>query len=550
MDPFEIFQTSLKTAAAWAAMPEAWLRHCRHLADDVQDLLIDECRAYLAAQHNGRIANRSPEDQWWTSSKHLARTSKKLHGLWSGWINRLAQEAPDLTADERRRSMFWTRQLTGAWHPDNCLWLNAQAVKRLLDTNGDSIRMGLRAFIEDLHARDGLSRLVADQAFRIGEDLAGTPGNVVYRNHLMELIQYCPATPAVYDKPVVLIQPWINKYYIFDLQASNSLVRFLVNKGFSVFITSWKNPSADMRTVSFENYMLEGALTAIHVARRICKVDQVHAAGYCIGGTALASLMAWLHAAKSVAESPPVADWTLFAALVDFSEPGDLGVFIGRRSIDFIESLMERDGFLDGRFISLAFRLLKSDQLIWRTFTQSCLLGLTPPRSDVLYWNADATHLPQAVGSFLLNELYAANRLVGKAPLEVAGRRLDLKRIVEPLYTVGALQDHICPWPGTFGTCLHVDSPARYVLANEGHIAGIVNPPSPRSKKKYWAGNVAPAACPRDWLASQSVRTGSWWEDWAAWLPARGDVSVAPPSMGSPAYPVIEPAPGSYVREP
>jgi polyhydroxyalkanoate synthase subunit PhaC len=371
----------------------------------------------------------------------------------------------------------------------------------------------------------------------------------VFRNRLMELIQYAPTTATVYHRPVVLIQPWINKYYIFDLQASNSFVRFLIDRGFSVFITSWKNPTADMRAIGFEDYVRDGVLTAIEVARRICNVDRVHAAGYCIGGTALAASMAWLHAGKDASASFPVADWTLFTTLVDFSDPGDLGVFISPESIAFIHALMEPNGYLDGKYVGLVFRLLKADHLIWGAFARTCLQGQAPLDSDVLYWNGDATHLPRAAASFLLEALYLKNRLVEPNGVKLAGRTLDLRRVDEPLYLVGALQDHICPWTGTFATCRRVQSPARYVLANEGHIAGIVNPPSARSKKKYWAGSVSTATDPEQWLASQSVRQGSWWTDWADWLPKRGDSQVAPPAMGCDAHPAIEPAPGRYVKE-
>lgn len=549
MDPFDIHRSSCKAAAAWLAAPRQWFQHYQAICTDVQNLLAEESRRYLDTRNGDRRHLDSPENRWQESLTQLARGSQKLHRRISDWLLKLARQAPDLTTAERRRVLFWTRQLTSALQPSNCFWLNSPAVKRGGKTNGESIHRGLMAFIDDLQARDGLSRLVNTDAFEIGRDLAATPGSVVYRNRLMELIQYAPTTPTVYDKPVVLVQPWINKYYIFDLQASNSLVRFLVDRGFSVFITSWRNPTPQMRAVAFEDYMLDGALAAIDVARRICGVDRVHAAGYCIGGTALAALMAWLHADDDGSSAHSVADWTLFATLVDFSEPGDLGVFISPKSIAFINTLMEREGYLDARYIGLAFRLLKAEHLIWRAFVHTCLQGQTPPDSDVLYWNSDATHLARATAAFLLKALYLENRLVEAGRLELAHRPLDLRRIDEPLYLVGALQDHICPWPGTFATCRRVKGSVRYVLANEGHIAGIVNPPSRHSRKKFWAGTVSPAIDPETWLASQSVKHGSWWSDWADWLPERGDVRVVPPSMGCAVHPVIEPAPGRYVNE-
>ena len=549
MDPFEIYDTSMRAAVGWAAAPGQWLQSCHSMMAEVQQALTEESKRFASSQNSNRRREDSFEERWRAGMTQLARGSQKLHGLVSEWLIRMAEQAPDLTEAQRRRALFWTRQLTGAWQPANCFWLNSLAVRRMLDSKGESIFQGLESLADDFKQRDGLSRLVDENAFEIGRNLVCTPGSVVFRNRLMELIQYAPATPAVYVKPVVLVQPWINKYYIFDLQPTNSFVRFLVSQGFTVFITSWKNPTADMAEVRFEDYMLEGAMAAIDVAREISGVDQVHAAGYCIGGTALAALMAWLNAGKGAPNAMPVADWTLFTTLIDFSEPGDLGVLIGDKSIAFIQDLMEREGYLEGKYISLAFRLLKADHLIWRAFAHTCLQGQVPPGSDVLYWNSDATNLPKAAGSFLLQTLYRDNRLVNRGPLELAGRTLDFQRIDQPLYLVGALQDHICPWPGTFATCRQVQSPARYVLANEGHIAGIVNPPSTRSKKKYWAGSVDGVVDPEKWLASQAEQRGSWWNDWAAWLARQGDEQVAPPTMGSTAHPPIEPAPGRYVRE-
>jgi polyhydroxyalkanoate synthase len=388
--------------------------------------------------------------------------------------------------------------------------------------------------------------MVDRSAFRPGENIGAAEGAVVHRNDLLEVIQYRPATDRVHAVPVVFIQPWINKYYIFDLAEETSFVRYLVRRGFTVFITSWRNPGPEMRSVTMDDYLLRGALEAVRAARSICRVPAVHAAGYCIGGTILAALMAWLAAEKRRGKGP-VADWTLFSTLADFSEPGELGFLVTHRSVAFLESLMERSGVLDGRLIDASFRLLRADSLIWRNFVNSYLYGGEPPKSDVLYWNSDSTNLPVAMASFYLKAFYLENRFVRPGGLIIGGRALDLGRVREPLYVVGALLDHISPWRGTFRTCRLAGGPVRYVLAGDGHITGIVNPPSEFGKKRYWTGEDGLDGEPDAWLEGREERAGSWWEDWAEWLAGRSGPFRPPPPLGNRRYPAREKAPGTYV---
>jgi polyhydroxyalkanoate synthase len=362
----------------------------------------------------------------------------------------------------------------------------------------------------------------------------------------MELIQYRPVTDRVHPVPVVFIQPWINRFYVFDLARESSFVRYLARRGFTVFITSWRNPGPEMRGVTLDDYMLRGALEAVRVARSICRVPAVHAAGYCIGGTILAALMSWLAAGRRRGEDP-IADWTLFSTLVDFAEPGELGFLVTHRSVAFAEELMKRDGVLDGRLIDAAFRLLRADSLVWRNFVSNYLYGGEPPKSDILYWNSDATNLPEAMASRFLRELYLENRFAEPGGLKLGGRALDLGRVERPLYVVGALLDHISPWRGTFRTCRLAGGPARYVLAGDGHITGIVNPPSEFGKKRFWAGEDGLDGEPDAWLEGRAERPGSWWEDWAEWLARRSGPPGPPPPLGSRRHPAREKAPGTYV---
>ncbi len=475
-----------------------------------------------------------------------SRLFRKYYSIYGCWLKNFIQEAAFLEEKEKQGIIFWMTQYMNSLEPSNFLWMNPGAVQRFISTEGESLKNGFKNWLEDVLRGDPLMKITDDRAFTIGRNIATTPGYVVFRNELMELIQYAPTTKTTYAMPIVMIQPWINKYYIFDLNDQASFVRYLVNQGYTVFITSWRNPSSEMRNVSFEDYMFKGVLKAIYVARKICRGKPVHAAGFCIGGTALAASMAWLNAKPG---GVPVADWTLFATLTDFSEPGDLGFVINQETIGSIEELMMDNGYLDGVYMALTFRMLRSESLIWRNYVHNYLYGGAPPKSDVLYWNNDCTRLPQAMCSFFLREFYVNNRLAKKNSLRLGKLLMDLGCIEQPLYVVGAQQDHICPWKSTFHTCGLVKGPVRYVLASEGHIAGIVNPPFERSGKKFWAGEADGNSEPDAWLNRQQEQKGSWWPDWMKWLSERNLPAGKPPPIGGRAYPPIEKAPGSYVLE-
>ena len=479
-----------------------------------------------------------------------AQFARKWYAAYCRWLRDAVEMMPGLEKKDKQRALFWAGQIINAMSPANYFWTNPSAVQKFLESRGESLRKGYNNWFEDVQRGDGLVQMVDDREFKIGVNIATTPGFVIFRNELMELIQYSPATPGSYAVPIVLIPPWINKFYIFDLSEQTSLVRYFLDQGFTLFMISWKNPTQEMRHVTFDDYLLQGVLKAIDVARTICKVKQVHAAGYCIGGTVLAALMAWLNRASGPKRPLPVIDWTLFSTLVDFAEPGDLGVLITSQTVEAMEDQMKKDGYLDKKYLSLAFRLLRSDSLIWRNFVFNYLYGGTPPKSDMLYWNSDGTRLPETMCSFYLRELYLNNHLAKKDGVRLGGRPIDLGCIDQPLYAVGAQQDHISPWQSAFRTCALVKGPVKFVLSSEGHITGIVNPPTDLSRKKYWVGEAGGVSDPDRWLSGQREQRGSWWADWAAWLSPRSSPMVKSPSPGSRKYPPLEKAPGSYVLEP
>ena len=548
-DPFEIASAFGKVCAAWMQNSEGMGSLMMEMNSKLCESTTEAFWQMLSEKDFRKKPPGKKKDTVVEIVKRCSKVARKYHSICGSYLNDLTEKAPGIGDSERQRSLFWTRQFVTATAPSNFFWTNPGAVQRFIRSKGESAERGIQNCLEDIQRGDHLIKIADSGAFEVGKNLATTPGHVVFRNELMEVIQYAPATESTYAVPIVLIQPWINKFYIFDLSASSSFVRYLLNQGFSVFITSWKNPDSGMRHITFDDYMLRGALKAIDVAHTICGTEQVHAAGYCIGGTALAALMAWLSRSSDPENLIPVADWTVFSTLTDFSEPGELGVFIDEKGIGAIEELMRKDGYLDGKYMGQVFRLLRSDSLIWRYMAHNYLCGESPPKSDMLYWNSDTSRLPEAMCSFYLREFYLKNRLAQKDGLILGDRPIDLGRIGQPLYAVGAEQDHISPWKQTFRICSQVSGPVRYVLTSEGHIAGIVNPPSPRSKKKFRSAAVENGLDADAWLGGQPAERGSWWLDWIKWLSERNGPMGKPHSVGCEAYPCLEKAPGRYVRD-
>ncbi|NJM10715.1 MAG: alpha/beta fold hydrolase [Synechococcaceae cyanobacterium SM1_2_3] len=549
LDPFDILGSSLAVQQAWLRQPERLGALLQNLAMDAHRVHDRFARASVgittepavpAVIHDQRF-----QDAVWSDQPGFAYL-KEMYLLYSRYLEDAIYATEDIDPAQRRRAAFWARQWLDAVAPTNFFWTNPEALRFSLNSHGFSVLLGLQNWLRDLAA--GEVRMVEPDAFTVGRDLAATPGQVVLRNELLELIQYAPVTAQVHATPIVLVAPWINKFYIMDMSPNNSLVRYLVGQGFTVFITSWKNPGAEARAVTLDDYLLKGLRPALEAARAICGVNQVHATGYCLGGTALAMMLAWLNADPADRAANPVAHWTTFTTLVDFSDPGEIGVFLNEASFEFLRKRMNKAGYLDGADMSSAFRMLRPNNLIWHYVMHSYLYGEELPPSDVLFWNCDTTRMPAAMHEFYLRELYLNNRLM-QGSLEIGGRRLDLKTIQQPLYAVGAEQDHIAPWKQTFLLCGLVGGSARYVLATSGHILGIINPPVTPPKRRYWVGDASGATDAETWRAKTEKATGSWWDDWSRWLGERCGPLTAPPTLGNAQYPPLIAAPGQYVLE-
>ena len=466
---------------------------------------------------------------------------KQAYLLMASTLLRSAAEMQGLDARQQRKLVFYVRQFLDAVSPTNFLLTNPEAVHEAMATGGQSLVMGVQNLLRDLQA--GQIKMTDSEAFAPGRNLALTPGQVIYRNQLIELIQYAPATDTVHAVPLLFIPPWINKFYILDMRPENSLIRFLVEHGLTVFVISWKNPDASMEETTFDDYLELGPLAALEVTKAITGSRRVHSVGYCIGGTLLSMLLPYLAAKRD----RTVESASFFVALQDFAEVGDTAVFIDEPQVAYIEAQMMERGYLESRHMSAMFNMLRANDLIWSNVVNNYLLGKEPPAFDLLYWNADGTRMARAAHSFYLRNTYLENNLVQPGKVSVKGVAVDLGRIREELYIVGAEQDHIVPWQSAWKLTRLVSGPSRFALAASGHIAGVISPPT--KSRGYWARDGQAADTPAAWLEGAERRPGSWWTDWVDWLRPRMGKQVPPPPLGGEGYPPLAPAPGTYVLE-
>src|SRR3984893_1943203 len=465
---------------------------------------------------------------------------KRIYLLTATTLLKTASQVEGLDEHQQRKLVFYLRQFLDAISPTNVLFTNPQVLHEIVQSGGKNLVSGMEHLVRDLNA--GQMKMTDTDAFAPGRNLALTPGQVIYRNQLVELIQYTPTTSKVYAIPLLFIPPWINKYYILDMQPQSSLIKFLVENGFTVFVISWKNPDASMEEISFEDYLTLGPLSALDVIKEITGSPRVNAVGYCIGGTLLSMMLPYLVAQGD--ETINAA--TFFVSLQDFTEVGETSVFIDEPQVAYVEGQMLERGYLENRSMATMFNMLRANDLIWSNVVNNYLLGKEPPAFDLLYWNADGTRMARVAHSFYLRNTYLENNLIKPNKIVLKGVPIDLKQIHLDIYAVGTEQDHIVPWKSAWRISQLASGKVRFVLGGSGHIAGIINPPS--KGKGYWP-NQKPVKTADGWLGSARQHKGSWWADWLKWLRPRSGEQGAPPSMGSTAYPAITPAPGTYVLE-
>src|SRR5918994_3979890 len=483
----------------------------------------------------GRPDKRFSAPDW--EQNPFYETLKENYLLASNYLMEEVDETDGEDTPEQRRLKFHLKQFVDAMAPVNYLLTNPAALKRAFETGGVSLAEGARNLLSDL--QEGRMSMTDANAFQPGENLAITPGKVVYRNELIELIQYEPTTEQVHETPVMFIPPWINKYYILDLQPKNSFVKYLVDEGYTVFMISWKNPDASMEDTEFDDYMTKGPLAAAEAVRDITGSEKVNPVGYCVGGTLLAITLSWLAAGD---DENPFGPPTFMVALHDFTDVGDTGVFIDEPQIEFMEQQMLERGYLDNRKMANMFKLLRSNDLIWSNVVNNYLLGQKPPAFDLLYWNSDGTRMARDAHGWYIRNTYLENNLVKPGKVEVMGRKIDLGKIGGDIYAVGAEKDHIVPWVSAWSISKLTGGNVRFALANSGHIAGMINPPS-KGKGKHWVndeGDAGEAKTAEEWRQNAKQHEGSWWEDWTSWLESRSGERVDPPGVGNEQYPPIE----------
>ncbi len=505
----------------------------RFLGQDVEPVLAPE------------KGDRRFKDEEWNSNLAFSYL-QQLYLLNSQTLLKFVNETGGISEQSRNKVDYFVRQIINALSPTNFTTLNPEVIRKTIETGGANLVEGFSQLQKDLEdsAKGALNIAMTDtSAFQVGRNLATTPGKVVYQNDLMQLIQYSPSTTKSFKRPLLVIPPFINKYYILDLRENNSFIRWLVEQGHTVFCISWVNPGPSMRNVGFEDYMQQGPLDSIAAIEKATGEKEVNAVGYCLGGTLLAATLAYLKKKKQ----EPIKAATFMATLTDFSQPGEIGVFINETAISALERQMEATGYYDGRQMAFSFNTLRENDLFWSFFINNYLKGERPTAFDLLYWNTDGTNLPARMHSFYLRNMYLYNKLIEKDGIELNGVGLDLSEISIPSYFISTAQDHIALWPATYTGATLMGGENRFVLGGSGHIAGIVNPPS-ANKYGYWTNENLPSD-PQEWFKAAKQQEGSWWLDWNSWVQKQGGAEQVPARTPGKGLKVIEDAPGSYVKQ-
>ncbi len=562
----ELFEKNQESAAQFAPIIRAFNTLLTQLAQDPQRAIQLQMEMYQSSLALwAHIAERSmgrTVDPLITPTKEDRRFS---HDLWQSHLlfdfikqsylligqkvmDHIA-ETEGLDSKTREKLAFYTRNYLEALSPSNFPLTNPDVLEATVATNGQNLIDGLQNMLNDI--QQGRISMTDYAAFEVGKNLATTPGQVVYRNHMFELIQYQPTTAKVHAIPLLIAPPWINRFYILDLREKNSFIKYMVDQGYQVFLISWKNPDATYAETTFEDYIKDGLLQAADVVKQITETEQINALGYCIGGTMLATALA----ATANKKEAVFHTATFFTTLMDFSEAGELGVFIDEEQVTALEQKMAKTGYLEGREMAGTFSALRANDLIWSFVINNYLLGQQPFPFDILYWNDDPTRLPAAMHSWYLRNFYLENNLVKPGKLEILGQKIDLRHIAVPIYMVSALNDHITPWESCFSPLSSFKSTdVTFTLSKAGHVAGVVNPPTPEGKpvkRAFWSGAVKPNnTSPTEWLAKQTQQADSWWPHYCQWLSQKsGELKAAPQKLGNASHKPLQAAPGLYVHE-
>ncbi len=553
MDPLGVGAMSMELWRAVMAAPAAVVDAQLQLGKSLTEIVARDANAAAEAEAPAGDPVIAPEPSDRRFGHAAWTTNPYFDALKQGYLlaTRAVLESIDRAegVDEptKRRVKFFARQFCDAMSPTNVPWFNPDVLEETVRSGGANFVRGMRNVVEDARTNAGRPALVDESAFEVGKNVATTRGSVVFRNELIELIQYAPTQSEVFARPLVIVPPWINKFYILDLQPANSFVKYATDSGRNTFVVSWRNPDASLADMTWSDYVRLGPLTAFRVASEIAGAGDVDAIGYCIGGTLLATALAYLVRTNQAV----VNSATFFAALIDFADPGEIMAFLSAEALAHIEAKMSESGVLSGREMADTFSMLRANDLIWGVAVNRYLLGRDAPAFDLLYWNSDATRIPRAAHSYYLRHMYVQNDLVAPDALEVDGVPIDVARVGVDTYCVATAEDHIAPWRSVYAMTQRFGGPTTFRLGASGHIAGIISPPA--KKKAVWWGAPPGGANPPDpdeWLAAAPKHEGSWWPDWSAWLAERSpEKTPAPAATGSEGHPPLADAPGAYVLE-
>ena len=469
---------------------------------------------------------------------------KQSYLLTARWLHATVDDVEGLDRDAQHKIDFYTRQFVDAIAPSNFALTNPEVIRATRESRGENLIRGLHNLLDDLEKGGGHGpaiRMIDENAFKIGENIAISPGKVIHRTDLAELIQYSPTTEQVHARPLLIVTPWINKYYILDLRPENSFIRWAVGQGFTLFVVSWANPDEALADKEFVDYMHEGPLAALDAIEQATGQRDVTAIGYCLGGTLLATTLAYMAATKDTR----IKAATFFTSLVDFTEAGDLRVFVDEDQVAALEKQMAEKGYLEAEAMAKTFNMLRANDLIWSFVVNNYLLGRDPLPFDLLYWNSDSTRMPAKMHSFYLRRMYMENLLAEPGGISLDGVPIELGKVAIPSYILAAKEDHIAPWTACYAATHLMSGPTRFVLAASGHVAGVINPPV-KAKYGYRTGQSEGVAA-QDWLDAAESHDGSWWPDWAAWLKRRSGKKVAARTPGEGKLKVLADAPGEYI---
>ncbi|MXQ12521.1 PHA/PHB synthase family protein [Microvirga makkahensis] len=544
-DASEAIRTLGRVAESWLSDPQKSLEAQARLGSQFLDLWASTLKK-AQGEPAEPVAEPEPKDnrfkdpEW--SENPVFDFLKQAYLISSRWAEDMVEEAEGLDERTRHKAQFYLKQISSALSPSNFLLTNPELIRETIRENGANLARGMAMLAEDIQSGRGELRIrqTDPSNFKIGVNIAATPGKVIFRNDLIELLQYEPTTKQVLKRPLLIVPPWINKYYILDLNPEKSFIRWAVDQGLTVFCISWVNPEAQHAEKGFEHYMREGIFAALEAIEQATGEKKVTAIGYCVGGTLLAVTMAYMAAKRD----KRIDSATFFTAQVDFTHAGDLKVFADEEQIRTIETQMKKRGYLDGSHMANAFNMLRPTDLIWSNVVNVYMKGRAPTAFDLLYWNSDSTRMPAANHAFYLRNCYLENKLA-KGEMELAGVKLDLKKIKAPIFNLAAKEDHIAPARSVFLGSKAFGGPVDLVLAGSGHIAGVVNPPN-KQKYQFWTGGPVEGELD-DWLAKAKETPGSWWPYWFSWIEKQAPKKVPARSPGGGKLEPLCDAPGTYV---